>query len=510
MASPVRIQRSELMIVGLALGALLASGILATPLFNLDEIWVYQLSRRIAHGYTPYRDFYLIVFPFAMQVNAAALALLSDQLLVLRGVAVVVSLGTAIAIYVACRKVGVSRALCLFPLAAFIWAEFISPPNSYTWFAFAFLAAALLTDITLLERARGAAGTRARVGGLAILTGCLLGLATLSKQHVGLAGLAASLMFTVAAGPKDYRARPDIGRAGLKLLGWLAVVAVELGYLWRSEALGPFLKYTIIEALTFRGEAGVPYSTLMRLPGSTFLAFLVPACLLFSLCWALWRWNRDPGHAVPFLLFSYGLASLSITYPRADLAHILVIAPLAVIGPSLWLSERMAALRWRWIELMVAFPLLVLFFAPLVRVEQHLAALRHGDVRLSSLPHYAGIPIDPGLDDMVSQVGDAMRRLEAEGRRVYFIEHSAALFLIPADRFADRFDVPMLGNFGARGMEQVIEQLAGDETAAVLLLPGSHELEPKPIVDFIQATMIRAGEVAGYQVYVHPERNPKP
>ncbi len=510
MATPVRVRPSELMIVGLVLGALLASGILATPLFNLDEIWVYQLSRRIAHGYTPYRDFYLIVFPFAMQVNAAALALVSDQLLVLRCVAVLVSLGTAIAIYVACRKVGVSRALCLFPLAAFLWAEFISPPNSYTWFAFAFLSAALLTDIALLDRARGAAGSRARLGGLAILTGCMLGLATLSKQHVGLAGLVASIAFTVTAGPKDYRARPDIGRAGLKLLGWFAVVAVELGYLWRSEALGPFLKYTIAEALTFRGEAGVPYSTLMRLPGSTFLALLVPACLLFSLGWAIWRWNRDPGHAVPFLLFIYALASLSIAYPRADLAHMLVVAPLAVIGPSLWVSERMAALRWRWADLVVAFPLLLFFFAPVVRVEQHLAALRQGDVRLSSLTHYAGIPIDPGLDGMISQVGDAIRRLEAEGRRVYFIEHSAALFLIPSDRFADRFDVPMLGNFGAHGMDQVIEHLGADETAAVFLLPGSHELEPKPIVDFVQATMIRAGQVAGYQVYVHPERNPKP
>lgn len=506
----MRVRPTELAIVGLVLGALLASGILATPLFNLDEIWVYQLSRRIAHGYTPYKDFHLIVFPFAMQVNAAALALVSDQLLVLRSVAVLVSLGTAIAIYVACRKVGVSRALCLFPLAAFLWAEFISPPNSYTWFAFAFLSAALLTDVTLLDKARGAAGSRARVGGLALLTGCMLGLATLSKQHVGLAGLAASIAFTVTAGPKDFRARPDIGRAGLKLLGWFAVLAVELGYLWRSEALGPFLKYSIVEALTFQGEAGVPYSTLMRLPGSTFLALLVPACLLFSLGWALWRWNRDPGHAVPFLLFLYALASLSIAYPRADLAHMLVVAPLAVIGPSLWVSERMAALRWRWAELVVAFPLLLIFFAPLVRVQQHLVALRQGDVRLSSLPHYAGIPIDPGLDGMISQVGDAIRRLEAEGRRVYFIEHSAALFLIPSERFADRFDVPMLGNFGAHGMDQVIDHIAADETAAVFLLPGSHELEPKPIVDFVQATMSRAGEVAGYQVYVHPERNPKP
>jgi len=509
MLKPVRIRPSELVIVGLALGALLASGILTTPLFNLDEIWVYQLSRRIAHGYTPYKDFYLIVFPFAMQVNAAALALVSDQLLVLRCVAVLVSLGTAIAIYVACRKAGVSRALCLFPLAAFIWAEFISPPNSYTWFAFAFLSGALLTDIALLDKALGSPGSRPRPGGLAILTGCLLGLATLSKQHVGLAGLAASMVFTVAAGPRDYRARPDIGRVGLKLLGWSLVVAVELGYLWKTEALGLFLKYTVIEVLTFRSEAGVSFSALMRLPGSTFLAFLVPACLLFSLGWAIWRWNREPGHAVPFLLFIYGLASLSIAYPRADLAHMLVVAPLAVIGPSLWLSERMAAIRLRWADLVVAFPLLLLFFAPLVRVEQHVTALRRGDVRLSSLPHYAGIPIDPGLDGMISQVGDSIRRLEAEGKRVYFIEHSAALFLIPADRFGDRFDVPMMGNFGADGMAWVMARLVADPTAAVLILPGSHELEPRAIVDFVEGSMSRAGEVAGYQIYVHPESKPK-
>jgi hypothetical protein len=501
MSCPVRIRPVEIMVVGVAVGALLASGILSTPLYNLDEIWVYQLSRRIADGYTPYRDFYLLVFPFTMQVNAAALALFSDQLLVLRCVGVVVSAGTAVAIYVACRKVGVSRALCLFPLAAFLWAEFISPANSYTWFAFAFLSAALLTDIVLLERAKDSAGSRARTGGLAVLIGCLLGLATLSKQHIGLAGLVASIAFTVMAGPKDYRARPDVVRAGLKLSGWLLVVGVELGYLWRVEALGPFLKHTIVEVLTFRSEAGVAYSTLMRLPGSALLAVAVPACLLFSLGWAIWRWNREPGHAVPFLLFLYGLASLSIAYPRSDLPHILVAAPLAVIGPSLWLSERMAALRFRRADLVVAFPLLLLFFAPLVRVQQHVTALQREDVRLSALPHYAGIPIDPGLDGMISQVGDSIRRLEAEGKRVYFLEHSAALFLIPLDRFGDRFDVPMLGNFGAHGMEQVIEQLALDKTAAVVLSPGTHELEPKEIIDFVRANMTPVSDVAGYQVY---------
>ena len=59
------------------------------------------------------------------------------------------------------------------------------------------------------------------------------------------------------------------------------------------------------------------------------------------------------------------------------------------------------------------------------------------------------------------------------------------------------------GNFGAVGVEEVIRELAADDAAAVLLLPGSHALEAKEIIAFVQANMTQVGEVAGYQVYTH-------
>jgi hypothetical protein len=479
-----------------------AAGILSTPLYGLDEVWVYQLSRRLAHGYAPYRDFYLLVFPFGFQLNAALLTLFSDQLLVMRSIAIVVSSATAVLIYVACRRIGVSRALSLLPLAAFVWAQFISPHNSYTWFALAFLSAALLTEVVLLERSSHLAGQRRRTWHVALLVGLLLGLAALSKQHVGMAGLAASIAFILTVGPRDRRARRAIGRAGLVLLGFVAVLGAEFGYLWSSDALGPFLRYTVYEALAFSSEAGVPYDALMRAPLSALMAVLVPAGLVFSFVWALWRRVGD-GNSVLLLVSLYSMAGFIVVFPRSDPHHLFVAAPLALIGLSHWLSERVNALRLKWADFIVAFPLLLLFFAPLVRSQENIGALLRGEVRFSSLSHYAGIPIAPGLEGMISQVNDTIRRLEAEGKRVHFLEHSAALFLIPLDRFAGRFDVPLGGNFGATGVEEVIRELAADEAAAVLLLPGSHTLEPKEIIDFVQANMTQVGEVAGYQVYTH-------
>jgi hypothetical protein len=492
----------EFELVAGALMVICAAGILSTPLYGLDEVWVYQLSRRLVHGFTPYRDFYLLVFPFAFQLNAALLTLLSDQLLVMRSIAVVVSAATAVLIYVASRRIGVSRALCLLPLAAFVWAQFVSPYNSYTWFALAFLSAAMLTDVVIVERASGRAGPGGRTWHLALFVGFLLGLAALSKQHVGVAALAASIAFTLTAGPKDSRARPAIGRAGLVLLGFLAVVGAELVYLWSSDALGPFLKYTVYEARMFRSEAGAPYADLMGAPLSALVAILVPAALLFSLVWALWRRVGD-GNSVLLLVSLYGMAGFIVVFPRSDLPHLFVAAPLALIGLSHWLSERVSALRLKWADFIVAFPLLLLFFAPLVRSQENIGALLRGEVRFSSLSHYAGIPIAPGLEGMISQVNDTIRGLEAEGKRVYFLEHSAALFLIPMDRFAGHFDVLLGGNFGAGGVEEVIRELAADDAAAVLILRGSHALEAKEIIAFVQTNMTQVGEVAGYEVYAH-------
>ena len=337
---------------------------------------------------------------------------------------------------------------------------------------------------------------------MALLTGLMLGLAALSKQHVGMAGLAASIAFILTAGPRDSRARRDIGRAGLILLGFLAVVGAELVYLWSSEALGPFLKYTVYEALTFRSEAGVPYAELMSAPLSTLVAILVPAALFFSLVWAVLRRVGD-GNAVLLLVSLYGVAGFIIVFPRSDLRHLFVAAPLALIGLSRWLTERVDALRLKRAEFIVAFPLLLLLFAPLVRPQENISRLVRGELQWSTLPHYAGVPISPGLEAMIYQVNDSIRSLEAAGKRVRVIEHSAALFLIPMDRFAGHFDVLLYGNFGAGGVEELIQELAADKATAVLIWPGSHALEPKEIIAFVQANMTRVGEAAGYQVYTY-------
>ena len=88
---------------------------------------------------------------------------------------------------------------------------------------------------------------------------------------------------------------------------------------------------------------------------------------------------------------------------------------------------------------------------------------------------------------------------------MYFLEHSAAAFLIPLNEFAERYDVPIKGNFGAFGAQELLLELARDSTAAVLLKPGYHWLEATELTRFVQSNLQFVRDVNGYQLYFnHP------
>ena len=61
-----------------------------------------------------------------------------------------------------------------------------------------------------------------------------------------------------------------------------------------------------------------------------------------------------------------------------------------------------------------------------------------------------------------------------EGYNVYILDASAAFYMIPIGVYNKDFDMFMIGNFGARGEEGLIERLDEKENTMLLILNENH------------------------------------
>ena len=156
-------------------------------------------------GQVPYVDFYILVFPLGLQINAALLSVLGDQLLTLRLVGIVVSVAVGALVYSASRKLGTSPFMCVLPVSAVILAQHVSPYNSYTWFALLFLSAAMLVQLTEWQKLAKTRDQSSHPWWALAIVGFLLGLAALSKQNIGLAGLLSATVFVFVFGSQHQR-----------------------------------------------------------------------------------------------------------------------------------------------------------------------------------------------------------------------------------------------------------------------------------------------------------------
>ncbi len=163
--------------------------LLRTP--DMDEIWNYQFARRLLFGQIPYKDFFLLQAPFALQINSLFLDLFSDKLITMRYVAIGISSFNGIILYVILRLLNNTIVKSFFGPFIYACLVFVFPQNNYSWFAILFLSAALLLEILKIKYA----SHKTRGDFFELLIGLLLGLTTISKQNIGCLGLLGSAIF---------------------------------------------------------------------------------------------------------------------------------------------------------------------------------------------------------------------------------------------------------------------------------------------------------------------------
>jgi hypothetical protein len=455
-------------------------------IIDMDEIWNYQYARRIFYGQIPYRDFVMLQTPFSAQLNAFFLYLFGDRLIVLRWAGSFLMALNGVVTYKILRVIGKNHLVALGYTCMLSSLFLLYPHNNYSWTVVLFLSAALMFELFKINKFK-----KEQIY-YEIFIGLALGLATITKQNIGLAGLLASIVFLF------YHSR-DIGNKylihsiSLKLVGWSIVVGFEIIYLSSNTNIIQMTKNIIINLYQFTSSSSISYINLIF--SNLFIALValsLPIIILSTLIKGI-QCEDTKIKTIKLVVSLYALANLTMIFPRADIIHIIFGMPIAIIAGSLLFYQKDNSRNTSSITASILIFSLLLVF--IMNIHNERERTIDNEIR-----HYESIYLPQELRNQITKIDQLILAEQAAGKTVYVLNYQAELYLIPLDQFSYKYDTI---SSGSTGEKDIIELLSSTRNNAVIISSGDeiYGQESQGLKNYVRENMQYESSLEGFDVY---------
>lgn len=105
----------------------------------------------------------------------------------------------------------------------------------------------------------------------------------------------------------------------------------------------------------------------------------------------------------------------------------------------------------------------------------------------------------------IQEVGDFILGQNENGKDVYILDATAALYMIPIDKYNKDYDMFNKGNFGAKGEEGQIENLKNTTKDTLVLIMNDNYRRnwqnPEKVRNYIIENWTRIGEIRNFDIY---------
>ncbi len=286
----------------------------------------------------------------------------------------------------------------------------------------------------------------------------------------------------------------------MKIFGYTIIISIELFYLWTNGALDSFIDQTILGAGEFTKVLFIPYSSLFydqRILIKS-LSLFVPLIILGVLIKGLIYYQSFEKRALVILISLYSLVNFSMVFPLTDHIHLLFAMPIFILNLSFIHDQKSVPVNNTVTKDYIIFVILVSFCILLISYFLK----PPGDCFNKTVKHYEGIPFEKGIIENVVKIDNYLVQTEKNGNKAYLLDHKAALYLIPIDRFGFKSDTMLLGNFGTTGENEILQILFRSENIMVLVERNeTNNKETKTFINYVNAKMRYVTSMENYYVY---------
>lgn len=207
------------------------------------------------------------------------------------------------------------------------------------------------------------------------------------------------------------------------------------------------------------------------------------------------------------MLFVYSVGCFIVAFPISDIIHFLIGSMPAIISliyivylklKELIKEEKKIIIIKNYIK---AFSIIITIFILIVASILIMNYILNLD-KCSKVKHYKYIP--SVLDEQIKKMDFYIRDKNLQGKKVYILDASACLYMIPMDKYNKNYDMFLKGNLGVKGENGQIENLEKEKNIIVLMLNEQYPRNwqnPEKVREHIIQNWNKKGEIDIFDIY---------
>ena len=441
--------------------------VLLVPLGDLDEIWVYGVSRSISMGYVPYKDILMVFMPLFNMIFALPLFIFRSLIVYRITTAVFLSLVLILAFDTVSRKAGTYYGLCLV-LFCCLFIDIATYNMMMMLFAL------------LLYRALIFGKTRRRF----FLAGLFAALSAMSRQTSGGFLLVIVTVYITVLLVRRQCEKKDFF---LFLSGAALPCTVFLFYLLATSSFSAFWDCCLFSLFGFAGSNGA-----VDLIGSSPMLLIVVGGIAADIYYFVKRKDKD--HLLHFLA---GIPVIIIAVPIFNLGHIIMAGIFFTIPAGEALKDLLdGKITYRIGIIAASFMFIAIAALGIYNVSGTKLTDRYEELKL--------IP-QTGLVEGYEGLLQKNREFKAKGKKVTVFSSSCALISILDGTCDPPYDLFLKGNLGTNDPVSFPEELLRDGNGIIVISSAYNEENwenPEGILEYIR---MHGKEIDSYGSFVYYE-----
>lgn len=483
----------------------IAGIILPQTLNDLDEVWNYNFARCVADGLYPYKDFNMVQTPLLPIICGMVLRLTSNELIVMRILAVILVTTILFVIYKILEILKIHKYIInIFMIGIYLL--------SYKYFCidynFSVLLIILLTiyfELKNFEKCKQIIKLNFKQD---LLLGILVGTSILFKQTTGLFLSIIFIFYKLLLVDNKEKFKEAFKIIIIRLLGVIIPIFIFVIYLIVSNTLIDFLDYTVYSLKTFSNK--ISYTNLLKGKYGIILSIfsiLVPITIMVTYIITICRKIKTENQNLLFIFFAYSVASLIVIYPISDGIHFIIGSIPSIIAMffMIWLLLN-KAIQNKKIRFVIkcfleAFTIMIIL---IIAIYEGIISFNYLKTcnKYNQLKHFKYIPASY---ESTKKIDDFILEENRKGKNVYILDATAALYMIPIDKYNKNYDMFLKGNLGADGEEGQIENLKKEnDNTVVLIMNNSYSRNwqtPEKVRKYIIDNWTKRGEIEKFDIY---------
>lgn len=470
------------------------------PLSNLDEVWNFNVGRCIANGLIPYKDISMVSTPLLGFLISIPLRLFGQEMFYIRIFAIVLGLLCFVSIFKILKNLEIKREIAnIFALIVvallcnFIYAE-------YNLLSLFFILQIILLEIKVIKNKRWDKWV------VDLIIGLLSGLIICSKQSVGIviSGITMIIPLLRINGKADIH--KEFRSFITRFIGVLIPVDTLLFYLKQNGAYYDFLDYSIYGLKTFSNSVSYKHFFLASNELYKVFAIVVPLTIIVTIIVNMVLRFKKNNERISSTIALYSLGTFVMVYPIADKWHfsiaivpglILFIYVLKVLCNK---SKTFKNMNFKYALELVNICSIFSILVGTLCIEFIFRDTLGMTTKYDYQKHFRCINIPAVTDNSINEINEFSAVKE---KKVYILDATAAVYMIPIDRYNKNYDMFLLGNLGAGGEDSIIEQIK-NEDALYFIVKDDGNINwqnPSKVRSYIKENMEYVGSKSYFDIY---------